>query len=209
MTREFLKENVPGITDEQITAILNENGKDKSELQKAIDTKTQELATITTERDSLQTQITERDNDIKELRSQAGDNADIQQRLDDLQAKYDNDTQALKDQLTQQALDYDAEKFVNGYEFSSDYARRAILADFKAKNFERNEKGEFVGATDWMDEIKKASPDAFKVKAEPAPPAPTEPPQPAPPTPHFAQSTNPEPKKLSLLEQMRLANGNK
>lgn len=206
MTREFLKENVPGITDEQITAILNENGKDKSELQTAIDTKTQELATITTERDSLQTQITERDNDIQELRTQVGDNAEIQQKLDALQTKYDNDTQALKDQLTQQALNYDAEKFVARYEFSSDYARKAILADFKSQNFERGENGEFIGAADWMDGIKNTSPDAFKKKEEAVPPAPTEP---APPTPHFAQSTHQEPKKLSLLEQMKLANGNK
>lgn len=184
MTREFLKENVPGITDEQISAILDENGKDKSELQTALDTKTQELDTITTERDSLQTQITERDNDIQELRTRVGGNAEIQQKLDDLQTKYDNDTQALKDQLTQQALDHDAEKFVAGYEFSSDYARKAILADFKSKNFERNENGEFVGAKEWMEELKSTSPDAFKTKVEPTP-APTEPPQPAPPTPHF------------------------
>ena len=212
MKREFLKETIPEITDDQISKVLAQIGKEKDELQTELTQANENIKTLTTERDGLKTQIKERDKDIKVLRSQVDDNADLQQQLDALQQKYDTDTEALNNQIQSQARDFATEKFMSEYEFSSVYARKAVIADFKEQNFELDDKGAFIGAKEWMAGIQTTSPDAFKKEPEPQPtpdPQPT-PQDPAPPkAPSFAHRTEQPPEHLSLMEQMKLANQQK
>lgn len=165
MTRDFLKSAVEGITDEQITAILNENGKDLTESKNALALKEQELATIKTERDGLKTQIASRDADIKDLQSKVKGNEGLEQQLKDLQGKYDKDTADLKTTLSEQAISHATEKFFTGVEFSSTLAKNAAMSQFKEQGFKLDEKtGEFVGGKDWLENLKKTEPAAFKVE---------------------------------------------
>ena len=77
-----------------------------------------------------------------------------------LQEQYDTDTAALRGQLESQAYDHAAEKFMEGYKFTSQAARKAALADFKAKGIKYAD-GKFEGAEAFMEEYRKTDPAAF------------------------------------------------
>lgn len=165
MTREFLKGVIEGITDEQITTILNENGKDLTESKNALSAKEQELNSVKTERDGLNDQIASRDKDIKELQSKVKGNETLEQQIKDLQDKYDKDTADLKNTLSKQAIDHATEKFFDGVEFSSSLAKNAAISQFKEQGFKLDEKtGTFVGGNDWLENLKKTEPTAFKTE---------------------------------------------
>lgn len=82
-----------------------------------------------------------------------------------LQQRYDTDTADLRGQLETQAYDHAAEKFFDGFKFSSQAARKSAMADFKAKGIKYAD-GKFDGAEAFMDELKKSDPDAFAKEAE-------------------------------------------
>lgn len=76
MKREFLKDMK--LTDEQIDAIMAENGKDVNGLKEQVDS-------LTTEKDSLQSQLTERDTQLKDLKGKAKDSDELTAEIDKLQ----------------------------------------------------------------------------------------------------------------------------
>ena len=199
MKREYLKSVVPEITEEQISAILNEAGKDIEASKNALATANENLVTVTTERDGLKTQLSERNNDLAEIQKKIGNQEELENQLSSLQDKYSKDPADLQNKLDSQALSFAAEKFVNGYEFSSEYAKKAVLAEFMSKNFSRDESGNFVGAKDWFEDLKKNSPTAFKVEE----PEPT-----GDPKPRFTKGNEPQPKKVGLSEMMKHKNEN-
>ena len=104
MKREFLKQQIPGITEEQINAILNENGNDLADLRSTISRHETTINTLTTERDGYKTQLADRDKDIKELQGKAKGNEDLTKQLGELQTKYDTDTKALQKKLDRSGL---------------------------------------------------------------------------------------------------------
>ena len=62
MKREFLKDMK--LTDEQIDAIMAENGKDVNSLKEQVNS-------LTTEKDGLQSQLTDRDTQLKDLKGRS------------------------------------------------------------------------------------------------------------------------------------------
>ena len=180
MKRDFLKQQVPGITDEQITAILNENGNDLADLRNTITQRDQTIQTLTTERDGYKTQLDERD--IKELRGKVKDNEDLSKQLGELQTKYDTDTKDLQKKLDDQAADHATEAAFAGVNFASALAKKAAIADFKARGYKLGTDGKYAEAESYIAQLKKDDPAAFKVeeeqKKEPEPaPAPQQPPR--------------------------------
>lgn len=165
MKREFLEAievNGVKLTKEAIDSIMAENGKDIEGIKTQLSAKEQELATKTTEAEGYKTQLSERDKDIKELKAQAGNSEELNTKLTELQTKYDTDTSNLKKQLDDQSTDHAMEKFFGGYEFASELAKKAAMADFKAKQFKIDEKGNFAGGKEFMEDLKKTDPAAFK-----------------------------------------------
>ncbi len=102
MNREFVKTTIPGITDEQLNAIMTEYGKAVNAGNQAIET----LKARDTEIAGLKGQITQRDKDIKDLQGKVKGNDDLTKQLDDLNAKYKTDTEALQKKLDDQAVDH-------------------------------------------------------------------------------------------------------
>lgn len=148
---------------EIIDAIMDENGKDIQAGNAAFAAKEQELTAMITERDGLKEQITSRDKDIADLQRKVSNNADLSQQLKDLQTKYETDTAELQSKIDSQRDDFATEKFFDGIEFSSDLARTAALAEFKGKKFKYDpKKKEYQGANEWLEELKKNQPSAFK-----------------------------------------------
>ena len=176
MKRDFLKQTVPGITDEQLDAIMNEYGKSTNALRTTITGHETTIAALTTERDGLKGQVADRDKDIKDLQEQVKGNEGISQRLMDLQAKYDTDTKDLQKKLDDQADEHATEVGFAGVEFSSDLARRAAIAEFRAKGYKRGQDGKYAELPGYLEQLKKDQPGAFKAAEQPkpeTPPAPT------------------------------------
>lgn len=173
MKRDFLKDL--GIEGDAIKQIMDENGKDVEEAKKGIEDLKQQIASKDTEISGLKEQITRRDADIEALRSASADNESLKTQLTELQAKYSTDTAELQQRLRDQATEFETSKateaFFNGVKFSSQLAREAAIAQFKSKDF-KLENGTFQGGKEWLEELRKNSPDAFKaVEPDPADPS--------------------------------------
>ena len=167
MKRDFLKQQIPGITDEQITAILNEAGNDLNELRGTITKHETTIQTLTTERDGYKSQLADRDKDIKDLQAQVKGNEDLTKQLGDLQAKYDTDTKALQTKLDDQAASHATEAAFAGVNFASALAKKAAIADFRAKGYKLGADGKYAEAESYIAQLKKDDPAAFKTEVGP------------------------------------------
>lgn len=177
MTRDFLKEH--GLEGDIIKIILDENGRDVEAAKKGVDELKQQIATKDTEISGLKEQLTQRDADIETLKSATTDNEALKTQLDELQTKYNTDTETLNQKLKDQQIEFETtratETFFSGVEFSSQLAKDAAIAQFKSKGFKLAD-GVFQGGKEWLDDLRKSSPDAFKADdPEPANPAPHQP----------------------------------
>lgn len=163
MKRDALE--AQGLSKEQIDAVMAMNGEDVNALKATIAEKDQTIASLTTERDGLKTQVTDRDKDIAQLRKDAGDNEKLSQQLTELQTKYDTDTKALQDTLDKQARDHAIDQLFSGVQFTSAFAKKAAIAEFRGANHEFKD-GAFVGGADILKQMQKDNPDAFKAETK-------------------------------------------
>ena len=160
MERSFLEKL--GITDKAVLdQIMAENGRDITAAKGSLDAVTQERDKLKAENEGLNAQIKTRDADIKGLKDQRGKDGDLSAKLGELQSKYDADTKALQDKLAAQAYDHAADKYLDGFKFSSTSARKAVLAEFRSKAFKMTDDGKFEGAAEYMEGLKKSDPSAF------------------------------------------------
>ena len=100
MKREELEKL--GLSEEQINAIMAKHGQALSEVNA-------KLSAAEDNNKALQTQLTDRDKDLKALKKEATDNADLQQKYTDLETKYKQEKadydQKLKDTAVNHAVD--------------------------------------------------------------------------------------------------------
>lgn len=78
------------------------------------------------------------------------------------QEKYEKDTADLKQTLADKEYDFALDKYMSGYKFSSELARQAAVSAMRDKKFKLDENGKFLGADDFMTELKKSNPAAFE-----------------------------------------------
>lgn len=86
-------------------------------------------------------------------------------------AKYEEDSKkeiaALNKQLADQKRGFAEERFLSKYQFTDDFAKAGVLAEFRTKNFAYDEaSGTFAGAEQYMKEIMESHKGAFVI-AEP------------------------------------------
>ncbi len=150
------------LTDEQIDAVMAQVGKDVE----AYETRVSELQTET---DGLKTQIKNRDKDIKALKSQAGDNAELTQKYSDLQDKYKADTETLSGQLAQTKLDNALDNALVAAKVRNPKTIRGVL---NMDDIKLNDQGDLVGLNDQIDTLKESDGYLFdegtKTQYEPA-----------------------------------------
>ena len=159
--------------------------------------------------ETLNGTIKTREADLKALNEQlenAGEDKtaldDLNNKMKELQSKYDTDTKAYKAQLAQQSYEFAVKEFANTKEFSSDAAKRDFIRQFEEAKL-KMDGDTILGADDFLAKYKEANENAFVVKSQPAPePVPED-------APKFVGPTGtPEGKKLSLTELMRMKNDN-
>lgn len=162
MTREELK--AKGLSDEQIDFVMAENGKDINKSKASADAAQEQLKQAQEQVKGLQEQLTQRDADIKSLQETAKGNEGMSAKLSELQTKYEADTKALQKKLEDQQTDFAIEKAFADVPFASALAKRAAIADFRAKGYKVGQDGTFSEAASFIDALKKEDPAAFKTE---------------------------------------------
>ena len=111
-----------------------------------------DVAANKTKLDELTKQLAARDKDLA--------------KLNELNAKYKQDTDDLNAKLSAQQADFAAEKLFGGYKFASDRVRKSVLDEFKGKGF-KLENGEFVGGKEYLEGLKQSEPSVFAAEQKP------------------------------------------
>lgn len=157
-----------------------------------------------------------RDNDLADLRKQlkeAGDGYirldELQEALNDLQGKYDEDTQNYKKQIQEQAYEFAVKEFANTKEFTSQAAKREFIRSMLDADLKMDKKGNILGREDFATTYAEENADSFVTKA-PEQQVVVNPQQSVRPQPQFVSSTpgTVAAKPLSLTEMMIAANDN-
>ena len=151
---EILKANGLELTEEQQSAInkaVAENYKTVAEFDKKI-------GKLEAERDGLKEQY----NTVSEtLKSFDGVDVDgMKKQLEEAQKKAEDAEKAYNARLTEREFDDALREALNGYRFSSEYAKSAIIAEIKSKGLPMVD-GKIVGLGEVMDGIKQRDADAF------------------------------------------------
>ncbi|WP_288700478.1 phage scaffolding protein [uncultured Secundilactobacillus sp.] len=142
MKRDFLKSLE--LTDEQIEAVMSENGKEVKATK-------DEQKTLTAQIDDLNQQLKDRDADIEDLKKQAGDNSDLAQKYSDLQSKYKDDSKAWQAQNDQIKLDNALDNALVANNVRNAKTLRPLL-DMDVIKLTDN--GELVGLNEQLEAIK-------------------------------------------------------
>jgi len=167
------------------------------------------VGTLTTELNGVKDQLQAANDQIQSYKDMDIDG--IKQSATQWKEKYDTETQALKDKIASQQIEFAAKTYLGGFHFANDLVKEAIYSKFMEKKFPM-EGEKFLGADDFMAELKKANPSAFVDDAPGQPDTPPAGPDPnnAPPKnkPWFAPQQPPANpgKKRSLLEMMKYHN---
>ena len=140
MKREEVKGILPDLTDEQLTKIMDLHGAD-------IERQKQTITTLTTERDAARTQLGEANKKLE------GYDPDWKNKAAEAESK-------AKAQVAALQSDFAAQSAVSGVRFSCESARKAFLAELKAKNLTLQD-GKLLGFDDFLADYKKTDPNAF------------------------------------------------
>ena len=118
---------------------------------------------------TLNTQISSRDNDLANLnetlskvKKDAEGLSEAQSKLTSLQQEYANEKANFEKQLIDQKREYALRESTSGIKFSSNSAKKAFIADAKAKNFTLDDDSDkLIGFNEFLESYKISDPDAF------------------------------------------------
>ena len=159
MTRENLKKIIEGITDEQISAVLDINTTDIGRAKKDYDDLTKRVGTLEGKKKDLEGTITDLKNNAKD----GEDYKKLYEKLkDDIEEKERNAQKDREDKDLTAAI----EAVFGDREFSSDYVRKGIIADMKTEIAKPDNKGK--GYAEIFEGLTKDKEGIFK---NPNPPA--------------------------------------
>lgn len=144
MRRDDLKK-IEGLTSEQIDAIMKLHGTDTSEWNQKLEEQKKEIQ----KRDDTINELTEK------VKTYDGvDVAKLQSDLSEWEEKYNKDM-AAKDK------DFAKRMYFSTIQFNSNLAKKAAMEAFDEKNLEFKD-GKFVGADEFIEDLKKSDPQAFR-----------------------------------------------
>ena len=149
MKTEQLKEM--GLTEEQIAAVMAENGKDVEKVKTQAETEKKRA-------DGLQGQL---DDANKEIKSYEGmDIEGIKKAAGEWKEKAEKADEANKAKIAELENDFAAKDAASGLKFSSESAKRAFIGDLRAKKLPIQD-GKFLGFDDFLKDYKDTDASAF------------------------------------------------
>ena len=183
MKRDWLKNlkiEVDGkevnLTDAIIDSIISENGKD-IEATKAKSDKSQEIENLKSELKTTKETLEQANVQIKNFEGldvESKDKAikEWETKYSELEANAKAEREANEKKLQEQQYDFKLNEYVNGQKFTSDFAKKAYLAELKAQGFKLDADGNFLGANEYTEKFKAANQGVFAVEEAPTNPTP-------------------------------------
>ena len=178
MTYAELEAAIDGAKDIQVVDLKAGGYVAKSKL----DAKITELA-------GVQQQLTDANTQIQSFKDQ--DVEGVKKKVSEWETKYNADTQALKDQMAEQARKHAEEMFLSGYKFSSVAAKNGVLAELQGKKFQIDDHGTILGAKEFMQSLMENEDykGAFVTEQKPDDKPESQTPPPSPAGPRFSTGT--------------------
>ena len=177
-----------GIDEDTAKKVLDINGQDIEKVKS-------KLTVAEAARDEYKTQLETANTTIQSYKDM--DIEGIKQSATDWEKKYNTATADLQKKLDEQAYDFAMKEYVNGYQFTSELVKQAVVAQLKAQEFKLSD-GKFLGADDFMKQLQEANPSAFVIEDEK--------PQPKITIPGAGKPTPGQ--KLTMAQLMKLKNEN-
>lgn len=159
MKREFLKDMK--LTDEQIDAIMAENGKDVNGLKEQVNS-------LTTEKDGLQSQLTERDTQLKDLKGKVKDSDELTTEIDKLQKANKEAKEKYEADLTAQQKSFLVDKALTNAGARNAKAVSSLL-DLDSVEVK---DGQLTGLDDQLKALRESDGYLFKEDPQPSEPQP-------------------------------------
>lgn len=102
----------------------------------------------------------------KQIKSFEGEDIEgIKSKVSDWEKKYQEDTEALKQQMEKQEIAHQRDMYFSNVQFASNAARIGIMAEFDKQNFQLKD-GVFQGADAWLEQQKQDDPASFVQEKE-------------------------------------------
>lgn len=159
MKREFLK-NME-LTDEQIDAIMAENGKDVNSLKEQVNS-------LSAEKDGLQSQLTERDTQLKDLKGKVKDSDELTAEIEQLQKANKEAKEKYEADLTAQQKSFLVDKALTSAGARNAKAVSSLL-DLDSVEVK---DGQLVGLDDQLKALRDSDGYMFKEDPQPSEPQP-------------------------------------
>ena len=159
MKREFLK-NME-LTDEQIDAIMAENGKDVNGLKEQVNS-------LTAEKDGLQSQLTERDTQLKDLKGKVKESDELTAEIDRLQKANKEAKEKYEADLTAQQKSFLVDKALTDAGARNAKAVSSLL-DLDSVEVK---DGQLTGLDDQLKALRESDGYMFKEDPQPSEPQP-------------------------------------
>lgn len=162
MKREDL-ENL-GLNEEQITGVMKLKSSSISENDKELESLKTQITQLTTEKDNLQNQIADANKQIEDFKSM--DIESIKKTADEYKTKYEESEKTYKQELAKIERSNQVKDYFSNVDFASESAKQGVIAQFNAKDF-KFEDGKFLGADEWLNDLKQKDAGAFIDKSAP------------------------------------------
>lgn len=159
MKREFLK-NME-LTDEQIDAIMAENGKDVNGLKEQVNS-------LTSEKDGLQSQLNDRDTQLKDLKGKVKDSDELTAEIDKLQKANKEAKEKYEADLTAQQKSFLVDKALTNAGARNAKAVSSLL-DLDSVEVK---DGQLTGLDDQLKALRESDGYMFKEDPQPSEPQP-------------------------------------
>ena len=130
-----------GLNDDQVQKVFAMNGTELNDLK-------QQVATLTAERDTARTNLGEA-------------NRKLEGYDPEWKTKADQARQQAEQQVAEMKAGYAATSAASSLKFTSDSAKKAFMADLKAKKLPLQDDGTLLGFDDYVKSYKQTDPGAF------------------------------------------------
>lgn len=148
----------------KLLAAMSENGEDAI-IDSIMTINGNDINRAKADVNSLKDTLAQREKDIAELKAVPNNSAELQKKLDELSAKYDEDTKALTAKIAERDYNDAVNSAIadNGIKFTSKFAESYFRSELKSKGLELKD-GKLTGFDDFYKSQLETDADAFIVE---------------------------------------------
>jgi hypothetical protein len=147
-----------GLEESIIDSIMKLHGETIEAKKKDIASLTAEIETLKATNDTYKSQLDDTSLKLKDFESM--DINAIKKSAEDIKAQYEVKEKELTSKLDKQAYDFKMKEYISQFEFTSELAKKGVINELNSKGFKLDGE-KFLGADDFMKELKDSNPTAF------------------------------------------------